>query len=220
MRESPRVSNNGPVRVVCFDLGGVIIRIQRTWVDTCRAVGLDVRDGVHDEALVMAARSVAEAFGTGAIAEDRWGEEMTAAFRGLYSREELVRIHEGWILDEYPGVVDVISTLNRVDGLVTACLSNTNARHWRLMHERYPAFNLIQHRHASHLFGAAKPDRTIYRAFERAMECSGPSILFFDDLKENVEAARALGWQAELIDPDGDTAGQIRDALKTRALVV
>ena len=30
-------------RLVCFDLGGVIIRICRTWAEGCRAAGLDVR---------------------------------------------------------------------------------------------------------------------------------------------------------------------------------
>ncbi len=32
------------IRLVCFDLGGVVIRICRTWAEGCAAAGLEVRD--------------------------------------------------------------------------------------------------------------------------------------------------------------------------------
>jgi FMN phosphatase YigB (HAD superfamily) len=35
-------------------------------------------------------------------------------------------------------------------------------------------------------------------------------VLFFDDLKENIDAAAALGWQCVHIDHTTDTAAQIR----------
>ena len=35
------------IRLVCFDLGGVIIRICRTWLEACRRAGLPVRDGIE-----------------------------------------------------------------------------------------------------------------------------------------------------------------------------
>ena len=42
------------------------------------------------------------------------------------------------------------------------------------------------------------------------LDVPAPSIVFFDDLAENVEAARAAGWNACPVDPHGDTAGQMR----------
>jgi FMN phosphatase YigB (HAD superfamily) len=72
----------------------------------------------------------------------------------------------------------------------------------------------LQHRHASHLLGFAKPDIRIYRAFESATGHSGADILFFDDLKDNVRAARSAGWRAERIDPDNETVPQLRRWLR------
>ena len=45
-------------------------------------------------------------------------------------------------------------------------------------------------------------------------------ILFFDDAEENVQAARAVGWRAERIDPAGDTARQIAEALAQHGVAV
>jgi FMN phosphatase YigB (HAD superfamily) len=56
----------------------------------------------------------------------------------------------------------------------------------------------------------AKPDEAIYRAYEKATGVAGAEIIFFDDLAENIEAARAAGWNAEQIDHTGDTAEQVR----------
>ncbi|MBL1218433.1 MAG: HAD family hydrolase [Planctomycetes bacterium] len=213
------MGENGPIRIVCFDLGGVIIRIHYTWEDTCKSVGLAVRKEAHEPKRLAATRSVTEAFATGRLEEDLWAREMVSALDGLYSAEEVERIHEGWLRDQYPGIDDVVSILNETKGVCTACLSNTNPRHWRMMKERYPAVRMLQHRHASHLMGYAKPDTGIYEAFETAMQCDGPSILFFDDLEDNVAAARSRGWHAHQIDPAGDPADQVRTCLASYGLM-
>jgi FMN phosphatase YigB (HAD superfamily) len=66
----------------------------------------------------------------------------------------------------------------------------------------------------------AKPDPAIYRAFERATARAPEEILFFDDLPENVAAARALGWQAVRVNPYADTVGQIRERLRSFDVVL
>ena len=43
-----------------------------------------------------------------------------------------------------------------------------------------------------------KPDPAIYRLCEERMGLPPAKLLFFDDYPENVAAARALGWQAEV----------------------
>jgi len=42
---------------------------------------------------------------------------------------------------------------------------------------------------------------------------AGGEIPLFDDAEESVRAARAVGWRAERIDPAGDTARQMTEAL-------
>ncbi|MEO1535088.1 MAG: HAD-IA family hydrolase, partial [Planctomycetota bacterium] len=79
--------------------------------------------------------------------------------------------------------------------------------------ERFPVARLLEHRHASHLLGIAKPDAGIYARFESETGYDGSEILFFDDLAENIEAARERGWHAEQIDHTGDTAEQVARCL-------
>jgi putative hydrolase of the HAD superfamily len=62
--------------------------------------------------------------------------------------------------------------------------------------------------------GLVKPDQRIYRAFEAATETTPSEIVFFDDLVENIESARACGWNAVHIDHTGDTAAQILAGLR------
>lgn len=48
-----------------------------------------------------------------------------------------------------------------------------------------------------------KPDPAIYRLAAERMGIAPARLLFYDDLAENVEGARALGWQAEVYPPLG-----------------
>ena len=107
----------------------------------------------------------------------------------------------------------------------TAALCNVNDYEWaRLFPEPpavgdFPTLARIPDRFGSHLLGLAKPDPRIYREVERGTGCAGETILFFDDRAENVEAARACGWTAEVIDHTGDTAGQMLGHLRRHGVV-
>ena len=55
---------------------------------------------------------------------------------------------------------------------------------------------------------------------EEIAQARGSEILFFDDMEENVRAARKRGWIAEWIDPQlDDPLRQIREALKTHQVL-
>jgi len=146
----------------------------------------------------------------------------------------VMRIHDAWTMEEYPGWGVLIEEL-RERGLRTACLSNTVAGHWRRLVNidesggagkardasvaEYPSILLLDEHYASHLLGVAKPSEAIFRAFERGVGLSGAEILFFDDLIENVEGARAVGWHAEQIDHTGSPADQAREILEEYGLL-
>lgn len=208
------------IRLVCFDLGGVLVKICRSWSEGCRAAGLEVRGNSAGERAGEARRELMQLFGTGRISEQEWAEQTARALAGLYTADELRRIHHAWSRKEYDGALTLVEALNASE-VSTACLSNTNHSHWtRLVHHdgqqalagapEYPAVRSLQHRHASHVLGIAKPDPAIYRAFEAATRHAACDILFFDDLPENVAAARALGWHAERVNPHLETIPQLR----------
>ena len=59
-----------------------------------------------------------------------------------------------------------------------------------------------------------KPDAAIYQALEVATGRSSAALLFFDDRADNIDAARARGWHAELIDHRGDPPAEMRAVLQ------
>lgn len=208
------------IRCVCFDWGGVILRICRSFGEGCRAAGLDLRGDLGDKPFANERKGHSEAYQLGQLRDEQYFANIAEAMGGLYTPAEIERVHHAWLLDEYPGVRELIERLNATPGLATALLSNTNAAHWRRQFPlagreltRFAAASLLHHRHASHLLGLAKPHPSIYRAFEAHTGFRPGEILFFDDLADNIQAARACGWLAEQIDHTGDPAKQMSEFL-------
>lgn len=200
--------------LVCFDLGGVLVRICRSWEEGCAAAGVELKrawspadSGGEHHRLVLA-------YSTGKLDTSEFFRRLEALSGGVYSAHEFHLIHDAWILGEYEGVCDLLGELCE-SGRCLACLSNTNAAHWELM-QQWPSLRHLRHAHASHLIGHAKPDREIYEWFARERAVAPHEIVFFDDLLENIVTAAHLGWDAVQIDHTGDTAAQIRHALRER----
>lgn len=225
---------NDRVRMVCFDLGGVMVRICRSWEEGCARAGVPVRGDSASDEMKVRRRTITGEGTIGAISEQVWVDRIVEVLGGRYSPDEIMRIHHAWLIEEYQGWPRLIEEI-RSAGYSTACLSNTVEGHWeRLVHARvngqgereaaeqkseFPAVPLLDYQFASHLMGVAKPNPEIYSAFEKQTGFRGKAILFFDDLAENIEAARRLGWRAERIDHGGDTAEQVRGYLKACGLM-
>lgn len=207
--------------LILFDLGGVLVRICRTWEEACAHANIEVRDAsrFREPALAARRKHFHHLHQTGQIACKAYFAAISESTGGLYTADEVRRIHSAWTLDDYPGVADLIRRLRRA-GLRTACLSNTNQSHWNILHrgdgprrERSAAVTSLHTHLASHIMGAAKPDESIYRLAEESLGVEPDSIVFFDDLVENIDAARARRWQAHQIDHTGDPAAQIEARL-------
>ncbi len=206
------------VRLVCFDLGGVVIRICRTWAEGCAAAGLPVRDPDLWQSTGPARRALVHEHQTSRIDALTFAARSSAMVGGLYSPAEILGVHNAWLLTEYEGMRQLIDLLHGA-GLETAALSNTNHEHWARMGE-FPAVFRMRHLLASHRLGLRKPDHEIYQRVERQTGCAGEQIIFFDDTPDNVGAARAVGWRAEAIDPAGSPAEQITGALRAHGVSV
>jgi HAD superfamily hydrolase (TIGR01509 family) len=209
------------ITVVCFDLGGVLVRICRSWAEAVSTAGLDARvpQGVAEDVLVQRRRTIIDQHGTGALTNEAYYSAMSEAFDGVYSLADMEGIHRAWLLDLYPGVSELVAELNQLNHVATACLSNTNDAHWlRLVDAEYAPINTLQHQLASHLLRTAKPDPQIYQQATTIFGVNPAQVLFFDDLQENVQAARHAGWQAEQLDPHGDTVTQMRNHLRQHGI--
>tara|TARA_R110002072_G_scaffold42064_12_gene118183 strand:- start:137016 stop:137669 length:654 start_codon:yes stop_codon:yes gene_type:complete len=202
------------IRLVCFDWGGVILKICRTWQEGCKAAGIKAPNAKISKKCLAKQDAIAKRFHTGQMSDKAFCRSLAKESEDFHTLEDIAAVHDAWLLEEYPGIAELIEELNEFADLSTALFSNTNATHWARMEEDFPAANLIEHKHASFLFGLAKPDEKAFAAFERRVGAVGNQILFFDDSPENIEGARAFGWCAEQIDHTGDTVAQMRQILE------
>jgi FMN phosphatase YigB (HAD superfamily) len=205
-------------RAVCFDVGGVLARIVRTWGEAADHTGIVIAE---------AARSVPHATGFEPHLQYQRGEidesaylEALRAFLEVGSVEDALRVHNGILLEAYPGTLELVLELQRV-GVTTASLSNTNAPHFARMldPELFPAIVALDFKVASHEVQSEKPNPEIYRILERTIGAQGSEIVFFDDSVKNVEAAGLVGWHAYWIDPAGSPATQVREHLVSEGVL-
>jgi HAD superfamily hydrolase (TIGR01509 family) len=212
------MAGNHRIKLVCFDLGGVVVRICHTWAEGCAAAGLDVRAELPASMEMAAAWSyIGAAYQCGRITGEQFAHKLSDAMDGLYTPAEVRAINDAWIIDDYDGIGELIDELHALD-YDTGVLSNTSHEHWenRLQTE---VIRRTTHRVASHLVGVMKPSSAIYEAMQNACGYAGGQIIFFDDLPENIEGARAMGWHAHRIDPQGDPAAQIRTHLAAHGVL-
>ncbi len=199
------------VRLVCFDWGGVLLRICRSWEEACARAGLPLPASPVDEPIRRERRALSEAYQCGKLScEDYFG--LVAKLSPGYGATDIEALHDAYLIAEYDGARELAQELAGHHRIASALLSNTNHRHWARRSE-FTAAASLEHQIASHNFGVAKPNAPFYQELERATGYSAGQIAFFDDLPANVEAACALGWQAVVIDHEGDTIAQVRRAL-------
>lgn len=203
--------------LICFDLGGVLVRICRSWDEGCVAAGVPVRPFEADEEHLNDRMRLVNRLQRGEIDGPAFSRALSETFRGIWTPEEVARVDAAWLLEPYEGTLEVIDEIHAA-GHETACLSNTSADHWNVL-TTHESVRRLHRRFASHLMGLVKPNQSIYAAFEDATGRDPAEIVFFDDLSPNIDAALERGWDAVRIDHRGETASQLRAALDERELI-
>lgn len=212
--------------IIVFDLGGVVVRICRSWKEACERSGIPFHDLAATPENIAQRKAIVKRHEVGLLSDDDYYTQIAATTQRLYTAEHVRTLHDRWITGEYPGVDRLIDDLHTL-GLDTGILSNTNNHHWRQMtHPRadasgtshFPTVQRPRHHHASHLLKLAKPDPAIFAAFAATTGYAAHQIVFFDDLADNIAAAQGAGWDAVQIDHSGDTAAQMRLHLRLRGI--
>lgn len=208
-----------PVELVVFDIGGVLVKVAESWAETLRRAGVDAPPALLARMAEVDWVPVMVAYETGRLEPEAFAERVVA-LSGL-EVDAVRRVMDAWLVGPYDGVEELVEALERAP-VETACLSNTNARHWALMtgrsHSSIPLARL-DYRFASHQIGHLKPGAEAYAAVERGTGRSAEAILFFDDREPNVAAALARGWQGVVVDPAGDPVAAVRAELAARGVL-
>ncbi|PKL51173.1 MAG: hypothetical protein CVV42_01020 [Candidatus Riflebacteria bacterium HGW-Riflebacteria-2] len=181
-------------KVILCDLGGVLIDLH--WEKHARALFTREQDTEELKRKWLRLQSA------------RLYEAGKTDFQGFYqafiaetgSRLSLVDFSR-----EFAGIVgplkaDCLSVLERLSGYgELAMLSNTNDIHVELLRRTTEVFKPFKHLFFSFEMGMVKPDREIYEAVWQRLHKNPSQIHFFDDSAVNVEAARAAGLNAYVV---------------------
>ncbi len=195
---------------VCFDLGGVLVQVSRTWQEAAKAAGIACTR-LPDEPFPLGAMECLAALETGLCSFESY---LSAASNSLGCTPEQARlVHLAVLRGMFPGASDLLTDL-RLAGIRMGCLSNTNKAHWRevLASPKYSPLRQIDMKMPSCEVGLQKPDAAIYERFANEFNLDPESIVFFDDSAENIRGASACGWAATHISR-ADPVAQIRAKL-------
>lgn len=94
----------------------------------------------------------------------------------------------------FPGVEELIKDLS--NNYSIACFSNTNELHWSRLCDDFYLDKIVDRSFLSFKIGFMKPDPEAYNYVINALSCEPCKIIFFDDNKVNVEAAKSAGMDA------------------------
>jgi HAD superfamily hydrolase (TIGR01509 family) len=107
----------------------------------------------------------------------------------------------------YPGAMEFLQDLSAKYSV--AILSNTNEIHWAKLDKAYDLENLIQNRFLSFRTGLLKPDQETFLKVIQDLNCDAAKIIFFDDSRANVEAAKEAGMHAVRVAGFDDLRNQL-----------
>jgi putative hydrolase of the HAD superfamily len=180
--------------LLLFDLGGVLV--DYTGQVAIQAILSEpfTRELLHEK---WAATEVALQFELGLVEPEVFAEAFAAQWPLTCSASEFLAHFESWTAGLMPGASELLDQLRPRYRL--AALSNSNATHWRRNNEILGVSGLFERAFSSHELGMRKPNPAIYEHTLRELAVQPHETVFFDDLAENVEAARGVGMAAHQV---------------------
>jgi HAD superfamily hydrolase (TIGR01549 family) len=203
---NPSLLSPGSADALLFDLGRVVLDIDFDKTIACWAGYADCEPA---HLLGRFARDeIYRRHETGEISD----AEFFAGLRSLLGIEiSDAQFLEGWnaiFAGEMPGIAPLLA--RAADHLPLFAFSNTNGAHAEHFTQAFAGVL----RHFRNVFlsseiGLRKPDAAAYDHVVRAIGVPAQRIVFFDDLLENIEGARARGLTAVHVRAPDDVANAI-----------
>ncbi len=135
---------------------------------------------------------VVRAFELGRLTPEEFAERFLAEFELGVPADTLLAELEPWVGGPLDGALELLDEL--AGRYTVACLSNTNPLHWPRMAASFGG--RFDRAFVSCETGLLKPDPEAFRHVWQELDLAPGEIVFFDDARLNVEAARALGLDA------------------------
>ena len=207
---SPLLLSPGAADALLFDLGRVVLDIDFSKVVACWA-GHAGCEPAHLAGRFSWRDEFYQRHEKGEISDG----EFFAALRALFGVElSDAQFLEGWnaiFAGEMPGIAPLLARASQ--RLPLYAFSNTNVPHVEHFAKAYAdVLGYFPDIYLSSAIGLRKPDAAAYDHVVNAIGVPASRIVFFDDLAENIEGARARGLLAVHVRSSADVAAAL-DAL-------
>jgi glucose-1-phosphatase len=189
-----------------FDLGRVVIDIDfnlafAKWAEQARCEqGIIAQRFSQDDAY--------KRFERGEIDGDEYFTALRSALGVELSNAQLL---DGWnaiFIGEMPGIAPLLASAAR--RLPLFVLSNSNREHERCWSTRFAGvLRHFREIYVSSTIGFRKPEAEAYNYVIKAIGTTAERVVFFDDILENVDAARACGLQGFHVKSSAEVANAV-----------
>jgi len=190
------ILSNQQIKIILFDLGGVIINLypEKTFKAFAELAGIDEWD-------VMDAYKEAEFFKLheqGIMNNEHFRDKLRKALNVITDDASIDKAWNAMLGDIPKDRIEAIKTFK--NDYQCMVLSNTNSIHEQCFHSILSQSHRFNHLNElfdkvffSHELTDRKPEPSIYQKVQKACGVELNEILFLDDSKENIEAAKSVG---------------------------
>jgi putative hydrolase of the HAD superfamily len=183
---------NTNIDTVIFDLGKVVIDF--SWSRTIQMLEDKVPNDLNFSLETFSNSSLLHQFERGEITQKKFGRDICQRFRGAITPAEFFDAFNNIFLGVFPAVHTMLARLQ--GNVQLLALTNINDAHYQYCWEHYEeTLLLFDHIIASHEVGKRKPEYGIYKHMNKRYEVSPEKAIYLDDLSENIEAGKMLGYQ-------------------------
>jgi len=203
---TPSPLSPGAADALLFDLGRVVLDI-----DFSRAIGCWAAHSGREPSEILSRYTRGEAYRhheTGRISDADYFESLRASLGISITDAQFLQGWNAIFAGEMPGIAPLLA---RAAGhLPLYAFSNTNRSHVEYFSQVHAdVLGHFREIYLSSTIGLRKPDPAAYDHVVGAIGIPAPRILFFDDLAENIEGARACGLMAVHVTSPTDVADAI-----------
>ena len=199
--------NESPVQALLFDLGGVLIhidfeRVLHAWAPLSALSLPELSSTFKQDAAYQQHE-------TGHLGAHDYFNHLRATLKLTGSDQQIA---DGWnavLVDE---INDTVAAVRKARAHYPCYVfSNTNPTHQAVWMARFPELvALFERIFVSSDMGLRKPARAAFECVTREIGVSASSILFFDDLLENVRGAQDAGLMAVHVRSPADVLSALR----------
>jgi glucose-1-phosphatase len=184
------------MRAFLFDIGNVLVRLD--FPRGLRAVAA-LSDVAHENDVLPRINAVKLLYEDGQVPRIDFLREAMQLLRFRGTEADFVAAWQNIFLPNEP----MYELVRQIHGRYPLfLLSNTNCLHVEALIRDFPVFANFTGATYSHVVRASKPHAAIFDIACREHRLVPAETFFIDDMPENIEAARSLGFQAHQYHPD------------------